>query len=53
MATSNLFNGNYLAVIWGITYQGVWCLGFIWLASKIFGSDLIMTMKLNFSRKKQ
>jgi len=52
LAAPNIFLGNYLAVVWGILYQLVFFLVFAMLAAKIFSTDLIMTLKLNFGKKK-
>jgi ABC-2 type transport system permease protein len=52
MAAPNLFLHNYMAVIWGILYQVVWFIVFVLIAARIFSTDLIMTLKLNFSNKK-
>lgn len=51
-ASANLFLDNYAAVIWGILYQIIWFIVFVLIAAKIFSSDKIVTLKLNFSRKK-
>jgi len=52
LATQNLFMHNYLPVILGILYQFLWLVVFIYIAAKIFSSDKIVTMKLNFGKKK-
>ncbi|MFA7253239.1 MAG: ABC transporter permease [Patescibacteria group bacterium] len=52
LAAPNLFLHNYAGVIWGILYQLIWLIIAILIAAKIFSTDLIVTMKLNFSKKK-
>jgi len=53
LASPNLFMHNYLAVILGILYQLVWFIAAVYIAAKIFSNDKIVTMKLNFSKKKR
>lgn len=53
LAAPNIFLGHYLPVILGIIYQAIVFVVFAFIAARIFSSDLIMTMKLNFSKKKQ
>ncbi|MFC1521147.1 ABC transporter permease [Elusimicrobiota bacterium] len=43
--------GKNLYVIYGIIYQAVVFMGFVVLASKIFSSDAVFTMKLSFKKK--
>ena len=50
LAGPNLFLGNYGAVWFGIVYQMVWFTVFVVIAARIFSSDRILTMKLDFSR---
>lgn len=52
LAAPNILLGNTQFVYYGILYQIVLCIIFIVIAAKIFSSDYIMTMKLNFSKKK-
>jgi len=52
LASSNIFLGNYSAVWYGILYQLGFFLVFVWIASRVFASDKILTMKLNFFKKK-
>jgi len=52
LAAPNLFLGNYTSVIYGIIYQAVFFIIFVLIAAKIFSTDKIVTMKLNFSKKK-
>lgn len=50
-ASQNLFLQNYQPVIFGIIYQSVWVIALVIIAAKIFKSDKILTMKINFSKK--
>jgi ABC-2 type transport system permease protein len=52
LAAPNLLLGNYLFVIYGIIYLAIIFLVFVYIVARIFSSDYIMTMKLNFGRKK-
>lgn len=51
-AAPNLFLGQYDRVWFGIAYEMAWFVAFALLAARVFASDRILTMKLNFSRKK-
>lgn len=53
LAAPNIFMKNYWFVFAGIAYQAVFFLVFVFIAAKIFSSDKITTIKLNFSKKKQ
>lgn len=53
MAMGNLYLHNTLAVIYGSIYELIVFIIFVWLAAWIFSSDKIMTMRLNFSKKKK
>jgi ABC-2 type transport system permease protein len=53
IAGPNLFLGNYSAVWFGIVYQLIWFTVFVVIAARIFSSDRILTMKLDFSRKRR
>lgn len=52
LASPELYLHNYSAVLFGILYQFVIFLIFVFIASWIFSTDKIITMKLNFSKKK-
>jgi ABC-2 type transport system permease protein len=52
MAAPNLFLGDYTAVWLGIGYLTLWCAGLIFAAGRIFSTDRILTMKLDFRRKR-
>jgi len=49
----NLFLGNYAMVWFGIFYQLLWFAVFVVIAARVFSSDRILTMKLDFSRRKK
>jgi len=52
LAAPNLIMGNYSFVIWGIIYQFIIFIIFVYIAAKIFSTDRIFTLRLNFGRKK-
>lgn len=52
LAVPNILLGNHLFVLGGSIYLLVLFIIFVLLAAKIFSSDLILTLKLNFSKKK-
>ena len=39
-------------VFWGIAYQALWFIIFTWIAAKIFTTDRIITLKINFRKQK-
>lgn len=51
MAAPNIFLGNYTPIIFGMIYQLVFFGVFVYIAGKIFSTDRIITMKLNFKKK--
>lgn len=51
LAAPNLYLHNYSFVIYGIIYQLIVFIIFVIIAAKIFSTDKIVTMKLNFSKK--
>lgn len=53
LAAPNIFMKNYIFVFAGIAYQAIFFLVFVVIAAKIFSSDKITTIKLNFSNKKR
>jgi ABC-2 type transport system permease protein len=53
LAIPNILLGNDLFILYGSIYLLVLFIVFVWIAAKIFSSDLILTMKLNFSKKKK
>lgn len=52
MATNWLMQHEYTPIIWGIIYQVIVFIIFVYIGSKIFSSDRIMTMKFNFGKKR-
>lgn len=52
LAAPSLLMGNDTFVIYGIIYQAIIFLVFVYIAAKIFSTDYIMTMQLNFAKKK-
>jgi len=52
LAAPNILLGNYQFVLWGILYLLVLFIIFVFIAAKIFSSDKIMTLRLNFGKKK-
>lgn len=53
LAMPNILLGNHAFVLAGAAYLLVLFIVFVLLAAKIFSSDLVLTLKLNFSKKKQ
>lgn len=53
LAAQNVILGNYLPIAYGIIYQFIIFIVFVIIATKIFSSDKIITLKLNFGRKKK
>lgn len=53
LAMPNLYLHNYSLVLFGIFYDLVIFIIFVWLAAWIFSTDKIMTLKFNFGRKKK
>ncbi|HEY3374787.1 MAG TPA: ABC transporter permease [Candidatus Aquicultor sp.] len=51
LATPSLFFGNYLAVLYGIAYEAAFFAVLVYIASRIFASDMILTMKLSLKRR--
>lgn len=51
LAMPNILQGNHGFVLAGAAYLLVLFVIFVLIAAKIFSSDLILTMKLNFSKK--
>ncbi len=51
LASPYLLLNNYSAVIYGIIYQAVVFGVLVFIAGRIFSTDRILTMKLNFKRK--
>ena len=53
MAGPNIYLHNYSILIYGMIYQLIFFIVFVYIAAKIFSSDKIITLKLNFSKKKK
>jgi ABC-2 type transport system permease protein len=53
LAIQQMMVHNYLAVILGIVYQLIVFIIFVAIAAKIFSSDKILTLKLNFGKRKR
>ncbi|HUT95960.1 MAG TPA: ABC transporter permease [Candidatus Paceibacterota bacterium] len=53
LASQNIILGNYLPIVYGIIYQFIVFMVFVVIATKIFSSDKIITLKLNFGKKKK
>ena len=52
LTAPNLFLHNYTAIAWGIAYEILCFLIFIAIATRIFSTDRIVTMKLNWGKKR-
>ncbi len=52
IAAPNLLLQQTTPVLWGILYQFVVFIIFVYIAAKIFTTDRIVTMKISFSKKK-
>lgn len=50
LAASNILLGHSEKVWYGIAYMAVFFLAFVYIASKIFASDKIFSLKINFRR---
>jgi ABC-2 type transport system permease protein len=52
LAAPNILLRQYQNVVYGIIYMAAFFAFFVFLASKIFSTDKILTMRLNFKKKK-
>jgi len=52
LASQNVFLHNYAPIIYGIGYEILFFAVFVYIAAKIFSSDKLLTLKLNFKKKK-
>lgn len=52
LAMQNLYTHNYSFVAYGVLYEFIVFIVFVWIAAWIFSSDKIMTMKFNLKKKK-
>lgn len=50
MATPNLLLHNYKIVLCGLVYEAAFCGAFIYLATKLFSSDRLLTMRLRWNK---
>ncbi len=48
-----LFLGNYGIVWFGVFYQLAWFAVFVFIAARIFSTDRVLTMKLNFGKRRR
>lgn len=53
LAIQNIFLKNYQMLAFGIIYSAIFFTVFVFIAGKIFSSDKIITLKLNFGKKKK
>ena len=51
LATNITFTGNYVGAIGGIAYMAIFTLLVLYIASRLFGTEKILTAKLKFQRK--
>ncbi len=51
LATNVSFTGNYIGALGGIAYMAVFTIAVLFIASKLFGTEKILTAKLKFQRK--
>src|SRR5690554_6149716 len=51
MAAPNLLLNDYHTVIWGIVYETCFFMVFVFIATKLFASDRVLTMKLRLRRR--
>lgn len=52
LAAPNILLGNYMPVVYGMFYELVFFVVFVYIAAKIFSTDKIITAKINFGKKK-
>lgn len=52
LASQNVFLHNYMPIIYGIGYEILFFAVFVYIAAKIFSSDKLLTLKLNFKKRK-
>lgn len=51
LSTNVSFTGNYIGALGGIAYMAVFTIVVLFIASKLFGTEKILTAKLKFQRK--
>ncbi len=50
LAANISFTGNYVGAIGGIIYMAIFTIGVLYIASRLFGTERILTAKLKFKR---
>jgi ABC-2 type transport system permease protein len=53
MAAPNIFLHNYSIIFYGMAYQAIMFIVFVYIASRIFSTDKIITLKLSFGKKRR
>jgi len=48
LAANVTFTGNYVGAIGGIIYMAIFTIGVLYIASRLFGTEKILTAKLKF-----
>ncbi|MCW4034316.1 MAG: ABC transporter permease [Candidatus Bathyarchaeota archaeon] len=51
LATNVTFTGNYIGAIGGIVYMAIFTIVVLYIASRLFGTEKILTAKLKFKRR--
>jgi ABC-2 type transport system permease protein len=51
LATNVTFTGDYIGAIGGIVYMAIFTIVVLYIASRLFGTEKILTAKLKFQRK--
>jgi len=51
LATNVTFTGNYIGAIGGIAYMAIFTIIVLYIASRLFGTEKILTAKLKFKRR--
>jgi hypothetical protein len=51
LATNVTFTGNYIGALGGIAYMAVFTIVVLFIASRLFGTEKILTAKLKFQRR--
>ena len=53
LATNVTFTGNYIGALGGIAYMAIFTIVVLFIASRLFGTEKILTAKLKFQRRKK
>jgi ABC-2 type transport system permease protein len=53
LATNVSFTGNYIGALGGIAYMAIFTIVVLFIASRLFGTEKILTAKLKFQRRKK